>query len=75
MSERPRPAESLSDALRRHIRAEGVSLYELAEQTGVARGLLSRFMRGERDIRLETANRIAAYLGLELRRVRKRRKG
>jgi transcriptional regulator with XRE-family HTH domain len=32
--------------------------------TGVSHGVILRFMKGERDIRLETAEKLAAAVGL-----------
>ena len=37
-------------------------------ESGVAHPVILRFMSGERDIRLETAEKLAATLGLELRK-------
>jgi plasmid maintenance system antidote protein VapI len=64
---------TLSDGLRRAIRESGLSYQALAEAAGVERGSVSRFARGERSLRLDMADRLAAYLGLELRPKRKRR--
>jgi hypothetical protein len=33
-------------------------------ETGVNHGVILRFMKGERDIRLETAEKLAAAVGL-----------
>jgi hypothetical protein len=41
--------QSLSDPLRRLIKAEG-SLYRLAEETDIDRSVLSRFMSGKRGM-------------------------
>ncbi len=59
---------TLSDQLRAAIRGSGLSLYGLAKLCGVDHGQLSRFLRGERSITLETADRIAEELGLRLSR-------
>ena len=64
MSKKPR---ALADQLRAAICESGLTHYRLAELSGVAAAVLSRFASGERDIRLETAGRIADVLGLELR--------
>jgi plasmid maintenance system antidote protein VapI len=61
-----RPLECLSGQLRRAITARGGSLYELAEQAGVDRSVLSRFVAGRRTITLETADRLAAVLKVRL---------
>jgi plasmid maintenance system antidote protein VapI len=58
---------SLSEVLRRAIGQSGLTFQALAEASGVERGSISRFVRGERSLRLDKADRLAAYLGLELR--------
>ena len=56
---------TVSDELRAAIRASGTS-YKLAKTTGVAEAVIGRFLRGERDLRLATVDRLAAALGLRL---------
>jgi transcriptional regulator with XRE-family HTH domain len=56
---------SISDRLKQAISQAG-TLYSVAKGSGVTHPSLLRFMSGERDIRLETADKLAAYLGLEL---------
>jgi transcriptional regulator with XRE-family HTH domain len=58
------PRETLSEQLRRAIRARGMSLSALAEESGVDRAVLSRFAAGTRTITIETADRLAAVLRL-----------
>ena len=41
----------------------GLSRYEIAKRCGVSESVLSRFMRRERGITLDTLDRIAALLG------------
>jgi hypothetical protein len=60
----PRP--TLTDVLRGAIERSGVTRYRIAKETGVAEGHLGRFIRGEMSIRLDKADRLAAYLGLRL---------
>jgi len=40
--------------------------FELAKQAGIGADVLSRFARRERNLRLDTAGRVAAVLGLAL---------
>jgi transcriptional regulator with XRE-family HTH domain len=61
----------LTDPLRRAILDSGIPLLRLAKETGVARGSLIRFSRGEGSIRLDIADRLAAYFELELHPTRK----
>ena len=57
---------SIVDQLRAAIEGCGETPYRIAKETGVPSPTLSRFLNGGRDIRLETAATLAAYLGLEL---------
>jgi transcriptional regulator with XRE-family HTH domain len=72
---RPTPAASrhtLSYQLRELIDARGLSAYGVGQLAGVDAGVVQRFLTGKRDIRLETADQIAAALGLRLVEVAKR---
>lgn len=68
------PAESslhagpspLSQALKRAIQQSGKSVYQVAQEAGVSQIVISRFLSGERDIRMATADRLAAVLGVTL---------
>jgi DNA-binding phage protein len=61
---------SLSDRLKQAISQAG-SIYSVAKGSGVPHPSLLRFLSGERDIRLETADKLATYLGLELQTKKK----
>ena len=65
-----RKRQPVSEQLRRLIRERGESLAEIGRQTGVSHAVLSRFLRGERRLSTKTVDRLAEYLGLELRKVR-----
>jgi transcriptional regulator with XRE-family HTH domain len=56
----------LSGALRRAIRDSGLSYLKLEQETGVHRASVSRFVAGDRSLRLDVADKLAAYLGLTL---------
>jgi len=56
----------LARQLKAAIAATGQSLYAIAQATGVAAPVLQRFVNGERGITLETAGKLATYLGLSL---------
>jgi transcriptional regulator with XRE-family HTH domain len=58
--------ESLPEKLRTAIRKSGKTVYRVAKESGVSHPVILRFMTGERDIRLETAEKLAAALGLHL---------
>ena len=67
----PKLPESAAETLRRKILTSKPPLREIARESGVSAGVLSRFARGQRDVRLSTAERIADALGTRLRIVRK----
>jgi transcriptional regulator with XRE-family HTH domain len=62
----------LTDALRRAIRDSGLPYLKLEQETGVHRASISRFMAGERSLRLDVADKLAGYLGLTLTSITKK---
>jgi len=56
----------LARQLQAAIAATGQSLYAIAQGSGVAAPVVQRFVNGERGITLETAGKLATYLGLTL---------
>lgn len=56
----------LSQALRDALRSSGKSMYQIAQDAGVSQIVVSRFLSGERDIRMATADKLAEALGLML---------
>jgi plasmid maintenance system antidote protein VapI len=60
--------DSMSDVLRAAIRDSCMSHNQLARETGVQRLSIARFVKGERSLRLDLADKLAAYFGLALRR-------
>lgn len=57
----------MSETLRQAIVESGKPLIALEKETGVQRMSLSRFLKGETSLRLDVADNLAAYFGLELR--------
>jgi DNA-binding phage protein len=57
---------TLTDSLRTAIRESGLTCYRIAKDTGVDKAVLSRFLRGSVSPQLDAADRLAAYLGLQL---------
>ncbi len=55
---------AITDALRRAINESGKTAYLLEKETGVFRGSIIRFARGEQSITLDLADRLAAHLGV-----------
>jgi plasmid maintenance system antidote protein VapI len=62
-----RKTKTIVDQLRTAIVATELTSYRLGKDAGVSPGVIDRFVSGERDIRLETAARLATALGIELR--------
>jgi transcriptional regulator with XRE-family HTH domain len=58
--------EPLPAKLRAAIRNSGTTVYRVAQESGVSHPVILRFLSGERDIRLATAEKLAAALGLQL---------
>jgi transcriptional regulator with XRE-family HTH domain len=57
---------TLTDVLRAAIQKSGLTLYRIGNATNIDPTNLGRFVRGELYIRLDKADRLAAYLGLRL---------
>lgn len=63
----PRPSKhTLSYQLREVIEARGITAYALGQDAGVDPTVIGRFLAGERDLRLATADKLAQALGLRL---------
>ena len=60
--------------LRAAIGRSGLSLCEIARRAGVDPGVVSRFVRDVRTVRLPTADRLAAAVGLQWRLVKPRKR-
>lgn len=58
--------KELAEVLRAAIVKSGISATQLAAQTGVPQPTITRFLNGA-DMKLSTAQILAAYLKLELR--------
>jgi hypothetical protein len=57
---------TMSNVLKAEIRRSGLTYYRISKGTGIDETNLGRFARGELSIRLDKADRLAAYLGLRL---------
>ena len=62
----PGSSSPLSESLKRSIRASGKSIEAIASDTGLSPILVARFLSGESDIHMTTADKLANALGLEL---------
>ena len=63
----------MTEQLRRAVADSVETRYRVAKDSGVDYSVLLRFMARERGITLDTAAKLAQYLGLELRPARKGR--
>lgn len=64
--ERPARGRTISEAIRDAALSLRLSPHALARLSGVDARVVARFLAGERDIRLETADRLADAMGLRL---------
>ena len=62
-----KPRRTMSSTLKEAIEKTGVPHAELERQTGVKRASIMRFVRGESNLRLDLADRLAEYFGIEIR--------
>ena len=56
----------LTDPLRQAIADSGLPMLTIATETGIIRASLIRFARGDQSLRLDVADKLAAYFGLKL---------
>lgn len=61
-------ANDVCQQLRAAIKASGKSHYRVGIDAGCKPEIIARFVRGQRDVRAATFAKIAAALGLELRK-------
>ena len=59
----------MAETLRQAIEASGLTVAAVARGAGIAQPVLHRFAKGERDLTLDTAEKLVRYFGLELRPV------
>jgi len=63
---------TISDDLRRAIEASGKSRYRICKDNEIPESQMSRFMSGEVGLSLAVLDRLCAYLGLELRKSKRK---
>jgi transcriptional regulator with XRE-family HTH domain len=56
----------MTDVLKAAIEQSGLTRYRIAKDTGIDEAALMRFVRGETSLRLDRADVLAEFLGLEL---------
>jgi plasmid maintenance system antidote protein VapI len=57
----------IADLLKRTIVGSGIPYNQLERETGVKRASIIRFLRGDQSMRLDLAERLVVYFGLEVR--------
>ncbi len=57
---------TITEILKRTIAESGISYKSLSRETGVARASIQRFIDGRQSMRLDMADRLAAFFDLEL---------
>ncbi len=65
--------KEMAAKLREAIRKSGLSALALSKVTGVSQPTITEFLRGA-DMKLDTAQKLATYLGLELTETKRRRR-
>ena len=65
MSKRKIPS-TITGQLRWYLEHCGETLCEVEQATGIHNSMLSRFLRGERGLRLENLDTLGEYLGLRV---------
>jgi hypothetical protein len=63
-----RPKTDFASILRAALVRSDQTLYRVSMETGIGQDVLSRFVREERGLSLETASRLAMHLGYQLKR-------
>ena len=58
---------TFADVIRQAVEDSGRTPYAIALESGVSQAVLSRFLRGERGLNLDTADKLCRALGLDLR--------
>ncbi len=66
MAKHRKAPKTISEQLRWYLKDSGLSLYRLGRETGVDNSVLSRFLRGERGLRIEAVDKLGRYLKLRL---------
>ena len=63
---KPPQLKNLTDTLRDAINGSGLAFIELERRSGVIRQSLMKFALGEQSLRLDQADKLAAFFGLQL---------
>lgn len=66
MAKKQKGAPSLEEQIREAISSSGLTPTDLAKRAGVALPQVTRFVKGERSVSLDTAWKLCRVLGLKL---------
>ena len=58
--------KTFSDELRRAVEQSGMTRYEIYKRTGIDQSVLSKFVRGQRGLSMDTVDVLCECLGLRL---------
>lgn len=70
-----KPSLTVSEAIRAAVQASELSMRQIAEQSGVDHAVISRFMSGDRDLRLASADKLVTALGISILRLEEKPTG
>jgi plasmid maintenance system antidote protein VapI len=56
----------MAETLRKTIEASGETVATISRRAGIAQPVLHRFVKGERDLTLRTADKLLTYFHLEV---------
>lgn len=70
-----RNKRTFAEVIRATTKARGLTAYALARDSGVNSAVVGRFLKGQRDVTLTTAEKMCRALGLTLRPGRRRKRG
>ena len=65
-AKRAHPSGAISEMLKQAIRSSGKSVAQISADAGVSLIVVSRFLSGDSDIHMATADKLAEALGLKL---------
>lgn len=68
-----RKRRTISGQVRKAITSSGISRYRISLETGIDKAALSRFMAGKVGLTLNSVDKLAEYLDLEIVQRRKQR--
>jgi hypothetical protein len=59
-------SQSIADSLKQAIRESRRTVYQISKESGIAQIVITRFLSGERGIRMATTDKLARALNIQL---------